>query len=80
LVAQAADIAFSGGELAALVRSAVVPLRAGRRWLSALVFSHPVRFGASRQCQAFAQSYSRDAIFSDIEAAKAWLLMETLDA
>jgi hypothetical protein len=76
---RAADIAFSGAELAALVRSAVVPVLAGRQWRSALVVSHPVQFGVGRQYQAFAETYSQDAIFAEIAAATAWLRAQPLD-
>ncbi len=76
---RAADIAFTGAELASLIRSDVLPVLGGRGWASALVVSHPVQFGVGRQYQAFAETYSTDAIFADVEAATGWLLAQSLD-
>jgi hypothetical protein len=70
---RAADITFTGAELGALVRSMVLPVLGNRHWVTALVVSQLVQFGVGRQYQMFAESYSRDAIFSDVEAAKEWL-------
>jgi hypothetical protein len=77
---RAADIAFTGAELAALIRSDVIPVLGGRHWVTAIVVSHAVQFGVGRQYQIFAEAYSRDAIFSEVEAAKEWLLAHSADA
>ena len=69
-----ASIDFTGAELASMVESIVVPLLGGKSWKSALLIEKPVQFGSSRQYQVFAESYSRDAIFHDAEAAMRWLL------
>jgi hypothetical protein len=76
---RAADIDFTGAELASLVQS-VLPVLGELRWLSALVVSHPVQFGVGRQYQAFAETYSKDAIFENIDSAKTWLQAQSLEA
>ncbi|HEV3052670.1 MAG TPA: hypothetical protein VGX50_20320 [Longimicrobium sp.] len=67
-------ILFKGVELSAMIKAIVIPVLDGRDWKTAIVVAHPVQFGVSRQYQAFAESYSRDAIFSDPEDARRWLL------
>jgi len=67
-------ILFKGVELSSLIQSMVIPILDGRDWKTAIVVEHPTQFGVSRQYQAFAESYSRDAIFSDPEDARRWLL------
>jgi len=69
-----ADLEFTGVELANMVESIVIPMLGGKSWKSALLIDKPVQFGASRQYQVFAESYSQDAIFHDAEAAMRWLL------
>ena len=68
------EIAFSGEQLFDLVRTVVEPALNGRDWRSALLVGGSVHFGVSRQYQAFAQMYSKDAIFHDEDAALKWLL------
>jgi hypothetical protein len=67
-------ILFKGAELSTLIKSIVIPILNGRDWKTAIVVDDPAQFGVSRQYQAFAESYSRDAIFSDPEDARRWLL------
>jgi hypothetical protein len=67
-------ILFKGVELSTLVKTMVIPILDGRDWKTAIVVDHPAQFGVSRQYQAFAESYSSDAIFSDPEDARRWLL------
>jgi hypothetical protein len=67
-------ILFKGVELSSLIRSIVIPILDGRDWKTAIVVDQPVQFGVSRQYQAFAESYSYDAIFSNPEDARKWLL------
>jgi hypothetical protein len=67
-------ILFKGVELSTLVKAMVIPILDGRDWKTAIVVDHQVQFGVSRQYQAFAESYSRDAIFTDPEDARTWLL------
>lgn len=67
-------ILFKGVELSSLVESMVIPVLDGRDWKTAIVVGHPTQFGVSRQYQVFAESYSSDAIFSDPEDARRWLL------
>jgi hypothetical protein len=57
-----------------LIRSIVLPVLQGRDWKTAIVVENPAKFGASRQYQFFAERYSRDAIFYDLEKARNWLL------
>jgi hypothetical protein len=68
------EIEFSGEQLFDLVRTVVEPGLNGRDWRSALLVGGSVHFGVSRQYQAFAQMYSKDAIFRDKDAALKWLL------
>jgi hypothetical protein len=67
-------ILFRGVELSSLIKEMVIPILEGRDWKTAIVVDHPTQFGVSRQYQAFAESYSYDAIFSDPEDARRWLL------
>lgn len=71
---RAADLRFTGAELQALVNREVVPRLGGKTWRTAILVSGPVQFGVSRQYGVFAEAYSRDAIFSDRDAALRWLL------
>ena len=68
-----ARILFTGSQLESLVATIVVPSLEGRSWKSAIVVRDPVQFGVSRQYQVFAESYSRDSIFGNVEEAIAWL-------
>lgn len=68
------DITFIGSEMENLVQSLVLPALKGRDWKTAIVVSEPLQFGVSRQYQVFAERYSKDAIFDDINEAKCWLL------
>jgi hypothetical protein len=68
-----ADIAFTGGELDALVQTLVIPILGDREWKTAIVVSRPAQFGVGRQYQVYAEQYSHDAIFDDPHKAKAWL-------
>lgn len=68
-----ADIAFTGAELEALIRTLVIPSLGDRDWRTAIVVGAPVQFGVGRQYQAFAERYSKDAIFDHPDKAKAWL-------
>jgi len=68
-----ANPTFTGRELSALISSIVDPILQGRDWKTAIVVEKPVQFGVSRQYHAFAEHYSRDAIFSDPASALKWL-------
>ena len=68
-----ATIKFTGAELNALIESIVLPALKGRDWKSAIVVKEPLQFGISRQYQAFADNYSKDAIFRSAEEAQSWL-------
>ena len=71
-----ATIAFRGVDFADLIRTIALPALAGRRWHTAIVVDQPLQFGVSRQYQALAEAYSRDAIFSNVDDALAWLLAQ----
>ena len=71
-----ASLSFTGEELAALVRSIVVPLLGGRDWITAIVVARPSQFGVSRQYHVFAELFSQDSIFYDIDTARSWLLAQ----
>jgi hypothetical protein len=69
--------AFTGSELSGLISSIVDPILQGRDWKTAILVDRPVQFGISRQYHAFAEHYSRDAIFSDLASALEWLMSQT---
>lgn len=71
-----AEIAFRGAEMDELVRVLVEPTLHGLDWRTAIVIAHAVHYGLSRQYQVFAERYSHDAIFTDLDEAKAWLLAQ----
>lgn len=64
-----ANILFSGKQLSELVESIVLPALKGRHWKTAILVARPVQYGQARQYQAFAERYSRDAIFHDFDTA-----------
>jgi len=68
-----AKIEFLGPELDALIASIVLPVLGDRAWKTAIVVHNPVHYGVSRQYQVFAERYSQDAIFHDLDTARAWL-------
>src|SRR4051794_24360341 len=65
-----ADILFNGTELNTLVQNIVLPALKGRDWKTAIVVENPVQYGVSRQYQVFADHYSKDVIFYDLETAR----------
>jgi len=69
-----ADFEVRGPEIEALIRMLVAPALEGLSWKTAIVVEKPVQMGLSRQYQVFAERYSVDAIFTDPDAARAWLL------
>lgn len=64
---------FTGADMDRLIHDIVIPILDGRDWKSAIVAENGGQYGLSRQYQAFADSYSRDAIFSTPEEALSWL-------
>jgi hypothetical protein len=68
---------FTGSELSDLISRIVDPILQGRDWKTAIIVDRPVQFGISRQYHAFAEHYSRDAIFSDPTSALKWLTSQT---
>ena len=66
--------AFTGTQLRDLITRIVDPVLKGRDWRTAIVVDTSPQFGTSRQYQVFAEHYSRDAIFHDLESAAKWLL------
>lgn len=66
-------ITFTGKELSHLINTIVMPALDGRDWTSAILVSDPVQYGVSRQYNVFAEVFSNDAIFEDLDAARAWL-------
>ena len=69
-----ANLMFSGEELYAVLREVVLPKLVDVEWKTAILVAQPDQFGVSRQYQAFAELYSDDAIFHDVDRALAWLL------
>lgn len=71
-----AEILFFGAELSDLIQTIVAPRLGSLDWKTALIVQNAVQFGVSRQYQTFADWYSKDSIFDDFAAAKAWLLAQ----
>lgn len=69
-----ANILFTGSDLQTLIQNIVLPVLKGRDWKTAIVVEGPIQYGVSRQYQVFADIYSTDAIFYDIEEALHWLM------
>jgi hypothetical protein len=69
-----AKILFTGAEMDDLIRFVVRPLLGDRDWKTAIVVESAMQFGVSRQYQAFAERYSKDAIFYSPEEAQKWLV------
>lgn len=67
------QIRFSGPELSRLVSSIVVPMLGSRKWVTALVVGSAAQFGTARQYGVFSESFGTDSVFSDYEAAWAWV-------
>lgn len=68
-----AEIRFSGSDLDALIQTIVLPVLGGRDWKTAIVVGTSIHHGVSRQYQVFADRYSKDAIFQNMEDARDWL-------
>ena len=68
-----ADILFKGADLDSLIQSIVLPVLKGKDWKTAIVVEKSLQYGVSRQYQVFAECYSKDAIFYDLEKARNWL-------
>lgn len=68
-----ADILFTGRDMDDMIRDIVLPVLQGRDWKTAIVVEKPVQYGTGRQYQVFANRYSKDAIFYDVEDARSWL-------
>ena len=68
-----AEIRFKGADLDTLIRNIVLPVVEGRDWKTAIVVEKSLQYGVSRQYQVFAECYSKDAIFYDLEKARNWL-------
>jgi hypothetical protein len=67
-------IRFTGAQLSHLVQGIVEPSLHGKDWKTAIVADSPVEYGVSRQYGVYAERYSTDSVFSDPDAALAWLL------
>ena len=68
-----AELAFTGVELAEVLRTVVAPRLAGRSWAAALLVATPTQYGQARQFEAYADKVSRNQIFLDEAEALAWL-------
>ncbi len=75
---RAARVRFSAQELERAVTDVVVPALRGRDWITAMVVKNTDQFRAGAQYQVFAQFYSYDSIFSEVDAALAWLRKQEL--
>jgi len=70
------QITFTGSQMDTLIQSIVLPVLKGRDWKTAIVVTAPLQFGISRQYQVFAERFSKDSIFNDIDEARCWLLSQ----
>jgi hypothetical protein len=73
---RSAKLMFSGSDMSVLIQTVVNPVLEGRDWKTAIVVNSPIQFGVSRQYGVFADHYSTDAIFGDVETGLAWLLAQ----
>jgi len=69
-----ADLLFIGSDLVGLIQGIVLPVLKGRDWKTAIVVEKSSQYGVSRQYQAFADCYSKDDIFYNMEDARSWLI------
>jgi hypothetical protein len=69
-----ANIIFNGSDLDYLIKTIVLPVLKGRDWKTAIVVENTLQFGVSRQYHVFADYYSKDAIFHNVEEAHRWLM------
>ncbi len=70
------QITFTGSQMDTLIQSIVLPVLKGRDWKTAIVVTAPLQFGVSRQYQVFAERFSKDSIFNDMDEARCWLLAQ----
>lgn len=75
-----AHVAFTGVELSSLIQTIALPAIGDRKWTTAILVSAPAPYGMTRQYQVFAERYSHDSIFTDRDAALAWLVAQDPDA
>lgn len=71
-----AHIHFHGTDLSNLIKSLVLPALAGRDWILAIVIANEVQYGLSRQFHVFADTFSKDQIFYNMDAAREWVLRQ----
>jgi hypothetical protein len=64
---------LSGGDVQRLAMKILAPVFQGRKMKSAVVVDDPVQYGVARQYRAYASSFTESAIFTDIDAARAWI-------
>ncbi len=70
----------SGPEMEGLVTSVVLPVMKGRNWVTAIVVAQPVHVGVSNQYGVYADSYSKDARFTNADEAIAWVMTQPIPA
>ncbi len=69
-----AQICFNGSQLKVLIEDIVLPVLQTDDWKTAIVVKRSIEYGISKQYQLFADSYSKDAVFFDIDRARDWLM------
>ena len=67
------QLVVTAAELSELVSRIVMPALHGRKWRTAIVLGDTNHFEMWRHYHVFAESYSKDSVFSTPEAALAWL-------
>jgi len=65
-----AEILFNGFDLDMFVKRIVLPALNGRDWKTAIVVEKSLQHSLSQQYQIFAEHYSKDAIFYNMEDAR----------
>jgi len=69
-----AEILFNGFDLDMFVKRIVLPALNGRDWKTAIVVEKSLQHSLSQQYQIFAEHYSKDAIFYNMEDARNWII------
>ncbi len=71
-----ANLAFTGAQFGAAIRTVQAWDLGGRVWKNAIVVDSKLMFGVARQYGALAQAFSTDVIFDDHDAALQWLIRD----
>jgi hypothetical protein len=73
---RAATLLFSSQELALAIKEVVLPTLQGRSWLAAIVVRNSAQLQLVSRFQGYAARFIYDAVFSDYDEAKRWILAQ----